>query len=660
MKIKTQISLGIGLLFSLTILLSIVGIHKINGLSNDTENILKANYNTLDYCRSMLHILNEAQETKEYTFSVFSEYLHQQRQNITETGEAELNNRLTYFFARWKSDYQDKKALQQMRSTIHQLMKLNMSAIERKSELAQNNAKNAIIWIVSIGLICIIIGLALFIDLPKRITKPILSLSESIKQIAGQNYSQRVYLKTNDEFGDLATTFNSMAEKLEEYSKSSLNQLILEKKRVESLISTIQDPVFGLDENQTVIFTNKTALEIIGLKEEECIGKTTKELSQKNDLGRLLFEELATMKEENTEIPETQKDTTPLKIYANNKEGFFEKITIAIENDEQQINVTEKELSFEEEFEINFGKNKANQEIKEQPNQENPLTTQQVIAQIEQRKAKQNPNSVYNQLSENGEEIIIESNPQNKIKSKKGFLVVLKDITAYKELDTAKTNFIATVSHEFKTPIAAIRMSLQLLNNNSIGKLNEEQTSLVESIDEDATRLLKITDELLNMTQLESGNIQLNIRPTPAKTIVEYALNTNKTAAEQRQVEFVINQENEELQVLADTEKSAWILTNLISNAIRYSYQNSSIIISILEGETEVIFAVKDNGQGIAPEYQEKIFDRYFRVPNTNKQGTGLGLAISKEFVEAQDGKLGVESELGEGSTFYFSLKKVG
>ena len=619
MKIKTQLTLGIGLLFSLIILLSIVGIQKINGLSKDTENILKENYNTLNYCRNMLDILNEAQEKKENTFGVFSEYLHKQRQNSTEIGESELNNRLTYYFARWKSDYQDTMAIRQIHSTIHQLMKLNMTGIERKSDLAEKNAKNAIIWIASIGSFCVLIGLGLFLDLPKRITKPILSLSESIKQIASQNYSQRVYLNRKDEFGDLASTFNTMAEKLQEYSKSNLNELILEKKRVESIIGTIQDPVFGLDENQIVIFTNKTALQIIGLKEEECIGKTAKELSKKNDLGRLLFEELAIMQEQNIEIPETQKDTTPLKIYANKKEGFFEKITIALENDEQnedgKLPITKKELNkelnFEEEFEFNFGKNKA---IQQTENQEIPLTPTQVMEQIKRR------NSTI-QL-ENGEQININ---QPTIRQKKGFLLVLKDITAYKELDAAKTNFIATVSHEFKTPIAAIRMSLQLLENKSIGKLNDEQTNLVKSIDEDATRLLKITDELLNMTQLESGNIQLNIRPTFTKNIVEYAINTNKTAADQKEIKFVLKQDNEKLQVLADAEKSAWILTNLISNAIRYSYEKSSINISVLEGEKEVIFAVKDNGQGIAPEYQEKIFDRYFRVPNTNKQGTGLG-----------------------------------
>lgn len=330
MKIKTQLTIAIGLLFSLIILLSIVSVQKLNSLSQDTENILKENYNTLDYCRNMLHILNEAQEKRERTFSIFSDYLHKQRNNISEIGEAELNNRLTYYFARWKSDYQDTNALQEMRSTIHQLMKLNMSAIEKKSDIAKTNAKNAVFWIISIGIICVMISLGLFLDLPNRIIKPILSLSESIKQIAEQNYSQRLYLKNEDEFGDLATTFNAMAEKLESYSKSNLNKLILEKKKVESLIGTIQDPVFGLDENQKVIFANKTALQIIGLKKEECIGKTAQELTQKNDLTRLLFGELENQligNEKHSEINSKNdiKNNTTLKIYTNQKESHLKK-----------------------------------------------------------------------------------------------------------------------------------------------------------------------------------------------------------------------------------------------------------------------------------------------------------------------------------------------
>ena len=107
---------------------------------------------------------------------------------------------------------------------------------------------------------------------------------------------------------------------------------------------------------------------------------------------------------------------------------------------------------------------------------------------------------------------------------------------------------------------------------------------------------------------------------------------------------------------MADSEKMAWVLTNLISNAIRYSYENSSIIVSSSIVEDNIKIAVTDSGQGIPPQYISKIFDRYFRIPGSKKEGTGLGLSISKEFVEAQGGSIEVESDFAKGSTFSISI----
>ena len=109
---------------------------------------------------------------------------------------------------------------------------------------------------------------------------------------------------------------------------------------------------------------------------------------------------------------------------------------------------------------------------------------------------------------------------------------------------------------------------------------------------------------------------------------------------------------------MADSEKTAWVLTNLVSNAIRYSYENSVICLDIAETTNNILFSVTDTGQGIAPQYRDKIFDRYFRVPGTKKEGTGLGLSISKEFIEAQGGSITVESDFGAGSKFTVSLNK--
>jgi two-component system, NtrC family, sensor histidine kinase KinB len=237
-----------------------------------------------------------------------------------------------------------------------------------------------------------------------------------------------------------------------------------------------------------------------------------------------------------------------------------------------------------------------------------------------------------------------------------GQVIVLRNITPYHELNEAKTNFIATVSHELKTPIASIKLSLQLLDNKQTGTINTEQQLLLDSIKDDTNRLLKITGELLNISQVDSGKIQLNIIGSDAKEMLTYAINANKTAAEQKNIQLNIDVPDSLPPVLADNEKTAWVLTNLLSNAIRYSHNNATVSAAILLQNKKLKFYVKDTGQGIAPQYKDKIFDRYFRIPGSHKEGTGLGLAICKEFIEAQGGQILVESDYGAGSTFVVEL----
>jgi signal transduction histidine kinase len=159
------------------------------------------------------------------------------------------------------------------------------------------------------------------------------------------------------------------------------------------------------------------------------------------------------------------------------------------------------------------------------------------------------------------------------------------------------------------------------------------------------------------MTQVESGNIELSIAPVNPIDILDFAVHTTKMLAEQKQIKFNINCDDNLPQILVDKEKTSWVLINLISNAIRYSYDNSIIFLNITKDKNVVKISVKDTGQGISSQYISKIFNRYFRVPGTKKEGTGLGLAISKEFIEAQDGQISVESELGAGTTFTLTLK---
>lgn len=574
MKIKTKLTLSVGLLFLMIILLSAVGALYINALKKDTENILVANYNSLEYSKNMLLALEE-NTTK--ALSEFKVNLEKQEKNLTEIGEKETTGNLRKNFTEYTKNQSDFISQKSIRAEIFKIMEVNMKAIQRKSDLAKQTAEVATLRIALVGAICFLIAFSLLVNLPSSIANPIKELTESIKQIAAKNYSRRVNFVNHNEFGELATSFNTMAEKLEEYNDSTLATLMIEKKRIETLINNMHDPVIGLDEKMKIIFVNEEATKTIGLPQAEMLGKFAQDLSLRNDLIRSLIRDITVPL---TNIGKEKAQT--IKIFADNKESYFEKETLNIS------------------------------------------------------------------IVPTGEQI----------KKTIGYVVILRNITEYKELDFAKTNFISTVSHEFKTPISSIKMSLQLLENEKIGAINQEQKNLIESIKDDANRLLDTTTELLNITQVETGKIQLSIIPTEPKAILEYAINANKTQAEQKQIQLKTDYPKDLPMVAADSEKTAWVLINLISNAIRYSHENSTINLSIIVDNQHVKFVVKDSGQGIAPQYQDKVFDRYFRVPGTKKEGTGLGLAISKEFIEAQNGQISMKSDFGAGSVFTVTLKQ--
>ncbi|WP_246512575.1 sensor histidine kinase [Sphingobacterium tabacisoli] len=571
MNIKTKITFGVGMLFFLIVLLATVSGWYVNQLKKDTNNILVANYNTLLYANNMLTVLDEL-DTDPVAVKLFKENLDKQSRNMTEVGERDATQLILEHLQALERKPDDPVLIAAIRTDITELMRLNMEAIERKSDIAGNTAHRAIVIISITGALCFLIAFVLLVNLPSSIANPITELSDSIKQIANQNYKKRVFFSGHREFGELADSFNTMAEKLEEYADSKLDKLLKSKKRIDTLIERMHDPVIGTDEGEIILFANEQACKVTGMKNEELVGRSIRDLAVQNDLLRDVYRDQG---------QRTGYEGKTLQIYADGKESYFEK---------ELVNIT-------------------------------------IVP-----------------TGESEEQFI-------------GRVILLKNVTAFKEMDLAKTNFIGTVSHEFKTPIASIKLGIQLLENKQVGELNEEQAGLVTGIKDDLQRLLDITGELLNMAQVESGAIQMTITATEVQPIVDYAIEANRAAIEQRHIQVLVDIDEPVRKVQADSEKTAWVLTNLLSNALRYSHDESMVYIQVYVKEDKVWFSVRDTGQGILPEYMDKIFHRYFRVPGSKKEGTGLGLSISKEFIEAQGGLITVESEYGVGSVFSFCLK---
>lgn len=239
---------------------------------------------------------------------------------------------------------------------------------------------------------------------------------------------------------------------------------------------------------------------------------------------------------------------------------------------------------------------------------------------------------------------------------KAGIVVVLKNVTKYLEQDEAKTNFMATISHELKTPISSLRLNLKLLDDKRVGSLNTEQQEIVQALKSETKKMLTITTELLDLAQVETGNFQLNFQVVNSSDIFEYIRETSENYAKPKNIKIEYNVEPQLPPVFVDSEKTAWVLINLIYNAIQYSQNESKIILTALKEKNNIVYKVQDFGKGIEKQYLELIFQKFFRIPNSNAKGTGLGLAISKEFITKQSGKIWAESSPGKGSCFYISL----
>jgi PAS domain S-box-containing protein len=238
-----------------------------------------------------------------------------------------------------------------------------------------------------------------------------------------------------------------------------------------------------------------------------------------------------------------------------------------------------------------------------------------------------------------------------------GQVIILRNVTPFKELDVAKTNFIATISHELKTPLFAIKMGTQLLQDKRVGDYNSDQLEILTSIKANTERLLKITGELLNVSQIETGQIQLRHEPTRPEVIVLRALQAVQVHADQLNIQLKEDIEKDLPYLSLDEEKTIWVLINFLTNAIKYSKENDTVLVQVKKDEDRIHFVVVDHGKGIEQKYITHVFDKYFKVPGGKEQsGTGLGLSISKEFIEAQGGQIWARSEFGSGSVFGFSI----
>jgi signal transduction histidine kinase len=243
----------------------------------------------------------------------------------------------------------------------------------------------------------------------------------------------------------------------------------------------------------------------------------------------------------------------------------------------------------------------------------------------------------------------------DKLTEFKGAAVILQDVTKFRLLDDAKTNLVATVSHELKTPLTGLRMAVYLLLEKTLGTLAPAQREMLESARDDADRLLRILDSLLDLTRLEAGASALDRARIPVSALLRGIADEARPLVAAAGQRLAVREEPGIAEVNVDAGRLRHVFMNLLSNASKYSESGGTITLSAAPAPLGMVrFAVHDEGGGIPPQAIGRLFDRFYRVPGQPKPGAGIGLAIAREIVVAHGGSITCSSSPGRGTEFQF------
>jgi two-component system, NtrC family, sensor histidine kinase KinB len=249
-----------------------------------------------------------------------------------------------------------------------------------------------------------------------------------------------------------------------------------------------------------------------------------------------------------------------------------------------------------------------------------------------------------------------------------GATIVLQDVTRLLRFDELKNDLVATVAHEFRTPLTSLRMATHILVEGTVGSINERQADLLHAARDDCERLQNIVDDLLDLSRIQAGKVEVSLTARSAKSLADAAVAAKVEVAREAGIDLTETLGELVLPVLVDPDRIGLVFENLISNAIRHSPKGGRIEVRAEPDRERVRFEVRDQGPGVPPEYRHRIFEKFFRVPGTKGEGIGLGLYISREIVLAHGGEMGVDGGDGEGAgagegggtRFWFTLRVPG
>lgn len=262
------------------------------------------------------------------------------------------------------------------------------------------------------------------------------------------------------------------------------------------------------------------------------------------------------------------------------------------------------------------------------------------------------------------------------IKGERMFTGIVRDISERKDTEEKlreamrrvheqriKDEFISTVSHELRTPLTSIKASLDILKSGALTNDPEKSEALIDIAQKNSERLLLLINDILDISKIESEKMQYRITRIPLRSFLETAISDNRVYGDKYQVRYVLGECPDHLSIEVDPDRMMQVMSNLLSNAAKFSPLNTEVHVSAEETKHGVRIVVKDQGKGIPEEFQPHIFEKFTQADSSNQRaigGTGLGLHISKAIVEHHEGELSFNSSVKNGTEFYIDLRKKG
>lgn len=407
------------------------------------------------------------------------------------------------------------------------------------------------------------------------ITRELRILQEGVKKISTGEFGCKIESQdVSNEVKELFNEFNDMSNRLHIYEEQNIEQLTLERNKLEAVLMSIANGVVVCDNNDKVVLVNNHAQNLLEVGEENILNS---EIQQYTDTaGNFCFKDKI----------EQFKDT-PLEV------------------------IESKPLEF------------------------NIIIDKRVLKSLISPMFTRNKDYV-------------------------GYIIVLIDVTREAEMEQMRAHFISNVSHELRTPVTVLRSYIDTLYHYGNEFDYETQKEFIGTINQEIIRLNRMVNDILDFSKLEA-DVKLEKKPVNMAKLVEDCINQVSILTQEHNIKVLVSKDDEIPDIELNYNSIERAFTNLMSNAIKYSPENGTITVKIsaLRNTNEVEVTVTDEGCGIAPEHQKKVFDRFYRVENNTHtiKGTGLGLNLVKTTIEKHHGgRVFVKSELGKGSTFGFIL----